>query len=868
MTGINTRAIKDLLSGYKKIKIRTASERLKSQMRKNTFRYSGSEIIKIISAAIFIFLSTACYSQSYNPEVDSVEMSKDEIHLNLSKIIDSLVTKGFTESKSNLQDNQLIQIQNRSFILLNAEIQKAVLLLKQGIDYKAFSEGLEKYIAWKDKAVDGIIVNKYKVQTVRDLTTTLILLNEILSRTESRLEIIKENNTSLSGVQKKIDSLASDSVLYKIPGDTSSLKNYFGRLVMLDNDIEPVNSRLKSAIDSIQKLEVLGDIFKFSVKRDISEIEKVLKNEFDNLTTEEASVFDNNDSQRKSFSESIIYSLNKGILVLLFYLKNHFDIILIMLLFIAGLAIYLRALRIKFQKLNIIQDINAPLIIFSYPKAVATLIITTLFHFIFPMPPFIFTGLILIISSFALILIYRNSESRFEYLICLFFIFLNVLAIFDNLILIHTVTETWFISFLSILSGGFSLLIILNRKKIKEHLIIWIALLMFVFEIFSVLSMLNGYYNLSKILMTNGIYTALIGYLLIATFRLSKDIIIFSNYMKDRAEEKHPEEINIETHKITAGVGILFIAGWITIFSKNTFSVQSFIQPMLDAFSEPRKIGDVTFSYEGIFIFIFIIFMSAFIAKIVSFLSSESGIKSAGTKSSGLGSRLLLIRIAIILTGFLLAFAAIGIPIDKIAIIISALSVGIGFGLQTLTNNLVSGLILAFEKPININDIVEVGNQTGRMKSIGIRSSVVTTSDGADVIIPNGDLLNEHLINWTKGNTKRRFVIQTDVAYGTDLKIAQQLILEILKSNGNVLESPGPSVSVTEFKDSSINLSIKYWVSHFYLGNDVKSELLISIYNVFRENNIEIPFNQMDVNIQYENKTKNISESSYESDTE
>ena len=94
-------------------------------MRKTLFRYSGSEIIKIISGNIHI-LSTACYSQSYNPEVDSVEMSKDEIHLNLSKIIDSLRQKASLKVKSNLQDNQLIQIQNRSFILLNAEIQKAV----------------------------------------------------------------------------------------------------------------------------------------------------------------------------------------------------------------------------------------------------------------------------------------------------------------------------------------------------------------------------------------------------------------------------------------------------------------------------------------------------------------------------------------------------------------------------------------------------------------------------------------------------------------------------------------------------------------------------------------------------------------------
>ena len=92
----------------------------------------------------------------------------------------------------------------------------------------------------------------------------------------------------------------------------------------------------------------------------------------------------------------------------------------------------------------------------------------------------------------------------------------------------------------------------------------------------------------------------------------------------------------------------------------------------------------------------------------------------------------------------LLAFAAAGIPMDRLAIILGALSVGIGFGLQSLVNNLVSGLILAFEKPINVGDVVEFGGQSGTMKSIGFRSSIITTWDGADVIIPNGNLLNEN----------------------------------------------------------------------------------------------------------------------------
>ena len=98
-----------------------------------------------------------------------------------------------------------------------------------------------------------------------------------------------------------------------------------------------------------------------------------------------------------------------------------------------------------------------------------------------------------------------------------------------------------------------------------------------------------------------------------------------------------------------------------------------------------------------------------------------------------------------------LAFSAVGIPLQQITIVIGALGVGIGFGLQTLVNNLVSGLIIAFEKPVNVDDQIEIGGQSGKVKSIGFRSSVIATADGADLIMANGDLLNSPVINWTLG---------------------------------------------------------------------------------------------------------------------
>jgi small-conductance mechanosensitive channel len=371
-----------------------------------------------------------------------------------------------------------------------------------------------------------------------------------------------------------------------------------------------------------------------------------------------------------------------------------------------------------------------------------------------------------------------------------------------------------------------------------------------VFEFFAIIFFFTNAYNLSKILMTYGYFTIIIAYQLIWAFGLSLDILNFYKYLNQSEEDELlAEQDENKEFKVPKFIYVLFVLGWFVLLSRNSYSFQNFINPIANSFFEEQKFGDFTVSYYSIFLFFFILFMSGLSATIVSFLTTSSKSKDGTPQKSGLGSWLLLIRIAIITVGVLIAFISVGIPMDKIALMISALSVGIGFGLQNVTNNLVSGLIIAFEKPINLDDIVEVGGQTGKMKSIGIRSSVITTWDGADVIIPNGDLLSQHLVNWTMGSNRRRFEIDLGVAYGSDLNEVKTILIEVLMQHELVLKNPAPMVWVTKFNDSSIDFAIKYWVPHFNFGNDVKNDLIIAIDFAFKANGIEIPFPQQDLHI-------------------
>lgn len=302
--------------------------------------------------------------------------------------------------------------------------------------------------------------------------------------------------------------------------------------------------------------------------------------------------------------------------------------------------------------------------------------------------------------------------------------------------------------------------------------------------------------------------------------------------------------------KIPKALYLLAVLGWAYMMVRFFYVLQELSKPFVDFITKEIAIGKNSFSIEDILIFIAVIVLSTLIAKVLSHFLSDSYVVKNYYKEknkSGIGSWVLLLRIGIISAGVLIAFTVIGIPFDQITIILGALSVGIGIGMQTLVNNLVSGLIIAFEKPINVGDIVEISGKMGKMKSIGVRSSLVSSFDGADIVVPNGNLLDQHLINWTFSDFKARQEINVGVAYGTDLEKTKNLLTELLNTSETVLKYPEPIIAFTNFGDSSIDLNIKFWISNFMNGLSAKSEIIIGIDKLFKENGIEIPFPQQDV---------------------
>jgi small-conductance mechanosensitive channel len=202
-----------------------------------------------------------------------------------------------------------------------------------------------------------------------------------------------------------------------------------------------------------------------------------------------------------------------------------------------------------------------------------------------------------------------------------------------------------------------------------------------------------------------------------------------------------------------------------------------------------------------------------------------------------------------VLLGLLVALAAAGFEVSQLALVIGALGVGIGLGLQNVVNNFVSGLILMFERPIQPGDVVEVSGTSGKVREIGMRATTLSTFEGADVVVPNGVLLNEKLINWTLSDMDRRIDVNVGVAYGNDPKHVLELLMEVTRSTPGIAAEPAPAVLFSGFGPSALDFAIRSWTNNFGDWVKIRSDLHVRVYEALRHAGIEIPFPQQDLHL-------------------
>ena len=200
--------------------------------------------------------------------------------------------------------------------------------------------------------------------------------------------------------------------------------------------------------------------------------------------------------------------------------------------------------------------------------------------------------------------------------------------------------------------------------------------------------------------------------------------------------------------------------------------------------------------------------------------------------------------------GFYIAFQIAGFDLSSLAIVAASLGVGVGFGLQNIINNFVSGIIILAERPISIGDRIDVAGVAGRVTKIQLRSTTVVTNDNITMIVPNADFISNTVTNWSHGDPKVRIRVPVGVAYGTNLKLLQDLLLEAAVEHPKALRDPSPLVIFTEFGDNSLNFELAVWTEEMTATPiHFTSQMNFIIEKKLRDNDIEIPFPQRDLHV-------------------
>ena len=222
----------------------------------------------------------------------------------------------------------------------------------------------------------------------------------------------------------------------------------------------------------------------------------------------------------------------------------------------------------------------------------------------------------------------------------------------------------------------------------------------------------------------------------------------------------------------------------------------------------------------------------------------DSGLQFAITKFFGY---------VFVILGFYVALVVNGIDLSSLALIAGALGVGIGFGLQNIVSNFISGLILLAERPIVLGDRIEVAGVAGQVSKISLRSTTVVTNDNISIIVPNSDLITHPITNWSYGDPKVQIRIPIGVAYGTDVERLRVVLLEVAAEQPSVLKTPEPAVLFESFGDSALNFELAVWTQDMaHAPRRFRSAINFAIERKFRENNIEIPFPQRVVHLRTE----------------
>jgi potassium-dependent mechanosensitive channel len=351
-----------------------------------------------------------------------------------------------------------------------------------------------------------------------------------------------------------------------------------------------------------------------------------------------------------------------------------------------------------------------------------------------------------------------------------------------------------------------------------------------------------GYVNLANVLGSTFLWSAYLVAILYVAIRIADGLIIIMLHIGPLASLRVVQLHRPMLHRRMCGtvefVAFLF---WLNLML-NFFGLRTpLIQNIAAVLSANLAIGSLNVTLGHVLTFVVTVWASFLFSKFFRFLLEED-IYHHFQLGRGIPQAIsTMVHYAVLLLGFFVAMGALGVDLNKFTILAGAFTVGVGFGLQNIINNFVSGLILLFERPIKVGDVIEVSGNVGEVRRIGIRASVIRTPDGSEVIVPNGTLISSQVTNWTFSDQHRAVEVPVTVIRGTAPQRVVELLVRVAANHPRVAKEPTPQAYVVNFASGAMTFQLRAWTDRYEDWVQVRSDLSIAVDDALTQANIGIP---------------------------
>jgi len=733
--------------------------------------------------------------------------------------------------------------------------------LNQGFDTVDISDRLptlERRMVLMKKTIETSNTMGYLI-TIRDM------IDHVSHQTKEWQNQLDSSSDQLDNWRQKISDFRNDTTFKTVPADSALRAKTSLQIIQLRKKWKLLDSLSQKEVIQIGILENRVSALSILLIDLNTQIDsKIHQFTLNALNNEYGFIWDmhkTNSSARLDTALAHTYTLNSKLYKYFLTSKtNYYGHVACIILFIC----FFTWIYTSKRKLARIKDDHKAvfaqtLYIIKHPYATTILVVALLGPYFYDHPALVFTQTMLIIMTGMLGILIKSVWPKPLYELWRVLFVLVILFSISSLMILTTNTERVLLIVLSAIAiyGAYKLLFYIKRAPDDYPPYLSIILKIFIaINALSILLNIAGRFSLAKIGASMAVFNLCLGlgfYLLVQILMESLFLQLEANKRADNTSIASYIDFKLVQKKFKGVLIKVTALLWFVAFAKNLTIDDYLYDTVFDFLNDSHKFNSTAFTFKSILVFILVIWLSGMLARVISYFYDFAGQQQTKLTPQAKKTRssILLIRLTIFIIGFFVAVNAAGIQWSEVTIVIGALGVGIGFGLQNLVNNLVSGIILAFEKPIQVGDVVEVSGKTGTITEIGIRSSKIDCGNGSELIVPNGDLISQHVVNWTLTNNNRQVELTIGVAYGSDVAKIDNILKDIINNHQEIMKTPAPAVLLNDFGENSINFKIFFWTEDIGKWAGLKSRVMSQVYSRFAKEGIEIAQPKQDIQIHF-----------------